>query len=370
MPAESKNRDEPMTMRCHRSRVAVFLASTFMLSVGWGLRLHANQPGPAAPAPSAERTDAAGAHSTGEIAAQVFSEAITLRSMEEALRDHLWRTGRVWSDLTPEEEAGARRAVIDKLVGDRLVRTARTMEGFQVRNGPAAGEEWTAFSRQFEIEGDYQRRLGLRQMTEAQLKDEMREALDDQAWIESKLAALTAEVTDEDVAAWLRDNREKTALPARYGVAHIYLTTHDPKKPDREPEIREIYRKLMAGEAAFGDLAAEFSDDERTKKHGGTLGWCARGRMPDDFMDAVGQLGEGQTSGPVETKLGWHIIHLIEKQPARVPSIAELRSEVGAMLRNQRRAGALATLMAGLRSRHAGVIRLNEAVIGRAEPAR
>lgn len=302
-------------------------------------------------------------------ATQGGEATITRSELEETMRDDLWRRGEEWSGLSEDEEKATRRAVVGRLVDDRLVRAERVKEAFDLQ-GASAADELAMFVRQFDRAGDYERRLALRQMSEADLKNAMQAVIADQAWIESKIAARMQPVTDQDVNEWLAKNRSSVALPARYGVAHIYLTTHDAKKPDREAEMREIHRKLTAGEATFEALAAQFSDDERSKKTGGQLGWCARGRMPDDFMNAVEKLEEGETSEPVETRLGWHVIRLIDKQAARMPAVAEIKNEVIATLRNERRADAVESLMAGLRAQASGAAALDETLIETAEPAR
>lgn len=304
------------------------------------------------------------------IAARVVGREITGQELREAMRDHLWGTGMEWAGLSADEENAVRSEVLDALVNECLIRAARVQDR-PASSVPQAAveEEHLMFVRQFHLDGDYERRLRVHGVTEAALKEQMREAAEDEAWVEAQIAARMKDPADAHVEAWLRENRATVALPARYGVAHIYLTTHDASKADREPEIRAIHRKLATGAGTFEKLAAEFSEDERTKKIGGELGWCARGRMPDDFMNAVEKLDEGETSEPVETRLGWHIIKLIEKKPGRMTTLAEVKSEVAAMLRNKRREAAIAALVAELRATAGTAVELNRDVLDSAEPA-
>lgn len=74
----------------------------------------------------------------------------------------------------------------------------------------------------------------------------------------------------------------------------------------------EVIEKLAAGED-FADLAAEYSLDDINKEQGGDLGWFARGAMVQSFDEAAFALEVGETSGPVQTDFGWHILESLGK---------------------------------------------------------
>lgn len=304
------------------------------------------------------------------VVARVGDETISLRDLEETLRDQLWRRGETWEKLGADRRDEIRRIVADDLINDRLIRWFRRKE--QPAAAPAslfaARDELAMFAKQFERAEDYEARLSLRQLDETALTGLMRESLEDQAWLESRLSGRTQAVTDQDVEQWASQHPAVRQIPPVYAVAHIYLTTHDPKLPDREAEIREIHRQLTAGEATFEQLAERCSEDERTKKHGGVLGWISRVRMPGDFMDAVAKLEKGAVSEPVRTGLGWHVIRVIDRKPAREAATAELKGEVSAFLTARRREAALRSLLSELRAGAGAALVLNEDLILKAEP--
>jgi peptidyl-prolyl cis-trans isomerase C len=84
--------------------------------------------------------------------------------------------------------------------------------------------------------------------------------------------------------------------------AHILVKT--------ETEAKAVIARLDKGEK-FGALAQQVSLCPSGKK-GGDLGTFARGKMVKEFEKAAFALEKGQTSCPVKTKFGYHIIKRVE----------------------------------------------------------
>ena len=198
---------------------------------------------------------------------------------------------------------------------------------------PAAVKaELAMLKRQFQTPADYQQRLSGQGLTEATLQNRIATALMRQQEIES---TNQPNVTEKEVRAWFDAHRESLRIPETFHAAHVFLTRHEKAKPDREPDIRTIQRQLIDGSLTFREAAATFSEDDRTKSLAGDLGWFSTDRMPADFISAVQKLQPGQTSPPVLTRLGWHIIHLIDRRPSRLPTFEEARAEIHTALESK-----------------------------------
>jgi parvulin-like peptidyl-prolyl isomerase len=93
----------------------------------------------------------------------------------------------------------------------------------------------------------------------------------------------------------------KDAHKREYKVSHILLGT--------EAEANAIAASLSQGDD-FRKLAKEKSIDVGTGQNDGELGWAFLDVYPKTFAEAVLNLKKGETSKPVQTKYGWHIIKL------------------------------------------------------------
>lgn len=105
--------------------------------------------------------------------------------------------------------------------------------------------------------------------------------------------------------------------PARGKVeaAHILIRKNTQTAPDPQAEARidSVYKLLERG-ANFADLARRFSEDKASKNKGGNIGVFGINRFERSFEDAAFTIKrEGNYSKPVETKIGWHIIQLVDR---------------------------------------------------------
>jgi parvulin-like peptidyl-prolyl isomerase len=71
-------------------------------------------------------------------------------------------------------------------------------------------------------------------------------------------------------------------------------------------EAEDVKRWLDSGKS-FSDLACKYSQCS-SAKNGGDLGVVPLNKLDEEFKEAVFALKEGQVSGPVRTKFGYHLI--------------------------------------------------------------
>ena len=76
---------------------------------------------------------------------------------------------------------------------------------------------------------------------------------------------------------------------------------------EKQSQALEIMERLRKGEK-FGKLAKELSIDSGSAKKDGNLGYFTKGMMVKPFEEAAFKLQIGETSDPVKSEFGYHII--------------------------------------------------------------
>jgi peptidyl-prolyl cis-trans isomerase C len=132
----------------------------------------------------------------------------------------------------------------------------------------------------------------------------------------------SANVSDTELQAFYKKNQDKFKTGDQIRASHILMKS--------EAEAKEVEKQLRGG-AKFEDLAKSHSIDGAASK-GGDLGWFGKGSMLPDFEKVAFGLKEGETSGIVKTKFGYHIIKLTGKRQAGVRSFDEVKEQIRAAI--------------------------------------
>ncbi|MCL6429803.1 MAG: peptidylprolyl isomerase [Anaerolineae bacterium] len=111
-------------------------------------------------------------------------------------------------------------------------------------------------------------------------------------------------------------------------------------------KAQAVLTRLTAGES-FEDLAALYSLDGGTRDQGGDLGWLPRGVVLPELEEAAFSLEPGETSAPIKSSLGYHIIRVDERglRPLAEPLLTQVRQQrLVEWLDDQREAAAIERL--------------------------
>jgi peptidyl-prolyl cis-trans isomerase D len=143
-------------------------------------------------------------------------------------------------------------------------------------------------------------------------------------------AALRAgiQIPEAELKTYYQQNLATYQLPEKVRASHILLKTEG-KSPEESEKIKakatDLLLQVRKG-ADFAELAKKNSEDTVSAANGGDLGAFARGAMVPEFEQAAFSLGVGAISDLVKTQYGYHIIKVVEKQPAHTQTFEEVEN--------------------------------------------
>jgi peptidyl-prolyl cis-trans isomerase D len=147
------------------------------------------------------------------------------------------------------------------------------------------------------------------------------------------------QVDPAEVKKYYDANQRQFGVPESRQASHILIAA-DPSAGDEarkkaRAQAEQIAAELKKNPAAFAALAKKYSQDPGSAAKGGELGSFSRGSMVKAFDDAVFGMKVGETSGPIETEYGYHIIRVTGSTPAQLRNFEQARPEIEKELKKQ-----------------------------------
>jgi parvulin-like peptidyl-prolyl isomerase len=150
------------------------------------------------------------------------------------------------------------------------------------------------------------------------------------------------EATEGEIAAFYRAHASELAVPESVTLRQILVGTLN--------EARDVKRRLARDPKAFDAIARSQSKGEEAGA-GGYMGRFERGQLPPELEAAAFALPEGDTSDPVPTALGYHVLRVESRQQAREPTLEEAHERIRARLAREHRAEAERAFVADVLAR-------------------
>ena len=150
------------------------------------------------------------------------------------------------------------------------------------------------------------------------------------------------EVSEADVDQYYREHAPEFASPETVTVRQILVATSN--------EARDVRRRLGRDGKNFTVLAQTLSRGPEASA-GGLMGTFSRGQLPPELETAAFALADGQTSDVVHTPLGYHVLRLDGRTPARAASLEESRAAIRTRLLESRADRKVREYVAGLLAR-------------------
>lgn len=166
--------------------------------------------------------------------------------------------------------------------------------------------------------------------------------LGETAWQQDEEQAITtlidkhvqATTPDSDTCErYYQKNADSYLTPPIMSVRHILLACPPEDGEERlkvKKQAYEIIEQISQSsniDAEFIELARQFSACP-SKEQGGELGVISKGQTVPEFESVVFGLGQGLAPSPVETRYGFHIVDVMEKQPGIQLSFEQARPAI------------------------------------------
>ncbi|HEX3131239.1 MAG TPA: peptidylprolyl isomerase [Thermoanaerobaculia bacterium] len=238
---------------------------------------------------------------------------------------------------TPPLNSAFYKQILDGLVAQTLLLQDASKQGVTVSDQEVK-TQLDDLKKRFPDAATFQKALASQGMTEKALSDNLRQEALIQKYITTKVLN-NVNVTDEQARQFYEQNKGQMQRPERAHLRHILIGVQPNASADDKQKAKakaeDILKRAQGGED-FAKLAAENSDDPGSKMQGGDLSWVLRGQMVPPFDKAGFALTKPNELSPVvESQFGYHIIQLLERQPASAVPFEEAKGRIVQMLKQQ-----------------------------------
>jgi parvulin-like peptidyl-prolyl isomerase len=270
------------------------------------------------------------------VAAVVNGEVIALSMVEDAMNA-------IWTD--PQEVPESQQDALEKLIDHKLMLQEAMKLGVIVSE-ESLSREVTKVASRFGSPEKLSEALRQRGITQEDLEENLREQIKVREMVNRKFR-LFAEATEGEASEFFEQHKEEFVMPEAVHLNQIFFGNHDklgnyraasadrdagkmPALPDAAKEAarkraEEVFKKLKNG--------ADFS---RYASEEGTADYVAVDQLIPAVAAAISRLKVGEISDTIETSIGYFIIKLNDRRPARHASFGEVKEEIKASLLQQK----------------------------------
>ena len=138
-------------------------------------------------------------------------------------------------------------------------------------------------------------------------------------------------ITDDEVRASYDRLTGQSAAVSEVRVRQILIKPPERPTPEDMDAGRrragELTARARAGEP-FEKLAAEASEDAKSRDKGGELGWFKHGELSPEWEEVLFRMAPGEVRGPVRDPEGLHVFQVVETRKDAVRPFDEAKEEL------------------------------------------
>ena len=130
------------------------------------------------------------------------------------------------------------------------------------------------------------------------------------------------QVTESEIDNHLADDTNTPAGLTEFNLSHVLVRVPEGANGDQLDRLQARARSALdqlRGGAEFAKVAVTFSDAPDGLE-GGSMGWRARERLPELFVDVIDRMKPGDISDVLRSPAGFHIVKLVVRRGAKSDS--------------------------------------------------
>jgi peptidyl-prolyl cis-trans isomerase C len=236
----------------------------------------------------------------------------------------------------PAEMSEMKGRVLDGLVDRELLKQDAKKLNISVDDNDV-NQQVAILKQKFGTEKEFTDTLTRMNMSEADLKSQLRQDLAIKKLIDQQIASKVT-ITPEEMKAFYDSHPEFFKAPERVRASHILIKVEPSASAADKAKARErivaIQERLKKGED-FAAIAKESSECP-SGANGGDLDYFQKGQMVGPFEDAAFALKPGTTSDIVETQFGYHLIKVTDKKDASTVAYDEIKPKIEDYMKQQK----------------------------------
>ena len=251
------------------------------------------------------------------IVAVVNEDVITKRMLENRVED--FQKQLQLSQLSRIDPETLRKQVLERMIRDTIQLQQAKQLGITVDDlmlnrmleqlAKTNNMSLETFRQTIESEG----------MSYARFRDQTRDEIIIKQ-LQQRIVASKISVSDQEIKQYIQQNENLDSSTVSYHLRHILIAIPEAASPEdlekAKLKAESVYKRIQYG-SEFEELAIRESSG-RNALQGGDLGERKANELPQLFVDAVSDLKPGETSQPVKSASGYHLLQLVSSSNDQV----------------------------------------------------
>lgn len=218
------------------------------------------------------------------------------------------------------------QAALDYLILEKVVASEIKKAGLSVTDDRAEQEYKSMAKRAGLSEAELGKALQGQGVDIKEYKQFLKKKTEKQSLLDNEIISKLRVSDEEALSQYEKQNPGKKISINEYTLSHIFFNPRKDSAENALERARSVREKLLSG-GNFETLARQNSEDPNFAE-GGRLGTFKSGDFLPEIEEAIQNLKEGQITGVVRSKLGFHVVKVNRIQKVPDPKFNKERDRI------------------------------------------